>query len=98
MRRGPARPGADRRPAVSVAAAFAARTVVSGTVRKQRAMVMTAQCSFISSASYRMSTTSTTLFELNAAVENITDEDYRIHGSGVNQPGINAIVGGKVSW
>lgn len=36
--------------------------------------------------------------ELNAALENITDEDYRIHGSGLNQPGINAIFGGKVSW
>ncbi|MBJ05512.1 MAG: hypothetical protein CMO40_00105 [Verrucomicrobiaceae bacterium] len=37
-------------------------------------------------------------FELNAAVENITDNDYRIHGSGVNQPGLNAIFGGKVTW
>lgn len=36
--------------------------------------------------------------ELAAALENITDEDYRIHGSGVNQPGINAIIGAKVSW
>ena len=36
--------------------------------------------------------------ELTAALENITDEDYRIHGSGVNQPGINAIIGGKLSW
>ncbi|HWB03651.1 MAG TPA: TonB-dependent receptor [Verrucomicrobiales bacterium] len=29
---------------------------------------------------------------LTAAVENLTDEDYRIHGSGQNEPGINAIV------
>ena len=36
--------------------------------------------------------------ELTAALENITDEDYRIHGSGVNQPGFNAIIGAKVSW
>ena len=36
--------------------------------------------------------------ELTAALENITDEDYRIHGSGVNQPGISAIIGAKVSW
>ena len=36
--------------------------------------------------------------QLNAALENITDEDYRIHGSGVNQPGISAIIGGKLSW
>ncbi|MBN2056016.1 TonB-dependent receptor [bacterium] len=29
---------------------------------------------------------------LSAAVENITDEDYRIHGSGVNEPGRNFVV------
>ena len=40
----------------------------------------------------------TDYLEVNAALENITDEDYRIHGSGVNQPGINAIFGGKVTW
>jgi len=28
-----------------------------------------------------------------AALENLTDEDYRIHGSGVNEPGINLVVG-----
>jgi len=31
-------------------------------------------------------------FTLTAAVENLTDEDYRIHGSGQNEPGINAVV------
>lgn len=30
---------------------------------------------------------------LTAAVENISDKDYRVHGSGVNEPGVNAIVG-----
>lgn len=29
---------------------------------------------------------------LSAAVENITDEDYRIHGSGLNEPGRNFII------
>jgi hemoglobin/transferrin/lactoferrin receptor protein len=29
---------------------------------------------------------------LSVAVENITDEDYRIHGSGVNEPGRNLVV------
>jgi len=29
---------------------------------------------------------------LSAAVENITDEDYRIHGSGVNEPGRNLVL------
>lgn len=28
-----------------------------------------------------------------AALENVTNEDYRIHGSGVNEPGANLIVG-----
>ncbi len=49
-------------------------------------------------ASIRAGLQVTENLELTAALENITDEDYRIHGSGVNQPGINAIVGGKVSW
>ena len=30
--------------------------------------------------------------ELSVAVENIFDADYRIHGSGVNEPGRNLIV------
>jgi hemoglobin/transferrin/lactoferrin receptor protein len=30
--------------------------------------------------------------ELTAAVENVLDEDYRIHGSGVNEPGRNFIL------
>ena len=31
--------------------------------------------------------------KLFAAVENITDKDYRVHGSGQNEPGTNAILG-----
>lgn len=31
-------------------------------------------------------------FTLAMAVENITDEDYRIHGSGVNEPGRNLVL------
>ena len=30
---------------------------------------------------------------LSLAVENVTDKDYRIHGSGQNEPGINLVVG-----
>jgi hemoglobin/transferrin/lactoferrin receptor protein len=30
---------------------------------------------------------------LTGAIVNVTDEDYRIHGSGVNEPGINLILG-----
>ncbi|MEZ5978964.1 MAG: TonB-dependent receptor [Planctomycetota bacterium] len=32
------------------------------------------------------------------AVENVTDEDYRIHGSGTNQPGLNVLVGVSFSF
>lgn len=36
--------------------------------------------------------------ELLAAVENISDEDYRIHGSGQNEPGLGAILSARLSW
>ncbi|MGK0204651.1 MAG: hemoglobin/transferrin/lactoferrin receptor protein [Planctomycetota bacterium] len=36
--------------------------------------------------------------ELFVTLDNVTDIDYRVHGSGVNEPGINAIVGGQWSW
>lgn len=36
--------------------------------------------------------------ELTAGLENLTDEDYRNHGSGQNEPGFNAILGAKVIW
>ena len=30
---------------------------------------------------------------LSASVENLTNEDYRIHGSGQNEPGTNVVFG-----
>lgn len=36
--------------------------------------------------------------ELTLGLENVTDDDYRTHGSGQNNPGFNAILGAKVSW
>ena len=33
---------------------------------------------------------------VSVAIENVTNEDYRIHGSGVIAPGTNAVLG--VSW
>lgn len=36
--------------------------------------------------------------DVNAGIENVTDEDYRNHGSGQNEPGTNAIVSLKMSW
>ena len=33
---------------------------------------------------------------LVAALENVTNEDYRIHGSGVNEPGRSLVVG--IDW
>ncbi len=35
---------------------------------------------------------------LTASLENITDEDYRIHGSGQNEPGRSFNVGVRVSF
>lgn len=35
---------------------------------------------------------------LTLALENLTDEEYRIHGSGVNEPGIHAVLGVSVNW
>jgi len=35
----------------------------------------------------------TSAITLSASVENLTDKDYRVHGSGLNEPGINAIIG-----
>ncbi len=36
--------------------------------------------------------------QLTAALENLLDDDYRYHGSGQNEPGLNAILGVKVLW
>ena len=35
---------------------------------------------------------------LTAAVENLTNEDYRVHGSGVNQPGRNFVLGVEIKF
>ena len=37
-------------------------------------------------------------FSINGAIENIGNIDYRIHGSGVNEPGLNLIISAKVSF
>lgn len=36
--------------------------------------------------------------QLTATLQNIFDDDYRIHGSGQNEPGTNAILGVKYLW
>ncbi|QJE96776.1 TonB-dependent receptor [Luteolibacter luteus] len=36
--------------------------------------------------------------ELTAGLENITNEDYRNHGSGQNEAGFNTILGAKLIW
>jgi hemoglobin/transferrin/lactoferrin receptor protein len=35
---------------------------------------------------------------LHGGIENLTDVAYRNHGSGQNEPGLNAILGAKVHW
>ncbi|MBC7979854.1 MAG: TonB-dependent receptor, partial [Armatimonadetes bacterium] len=49
-------------------------------------------------ASVRAGYDPTANIHLTAAVENIVDDDYRLHGSGQNEPGINTILGLKYSW
>lgn len=36
--------------------------------------------------------------ELTLGLENLTDEDYRIHGSGQNEPGLSAIFAARLGW
>lgn len=36
--------------------------------------------------------------QFTLGLENLTDEDYRVHGSGVNEQGINAVLGVKYTW
>ncbi len=45
-------------------------------------------------AGYRISEN----FDVNLGLENLTDTDYRIHGSGQNETGFNAIVGLRATW
>lgn len=37
-------------------------------------------------------------FDFTLGLENLADEDYRIHGSGNNEPGFNAVAAVKASW
>ncbi|MBI4604393.1 MAG: TonB-dependent receptor [Planctomycetes bacterium] len=37
-------------------------------------------------------------FKLFAGIENITDRDYRVHGSGQNEPGTNAVLGADLRF
>ena len=36
--------------------------------------------------------------DLSCGAENLSDEDYRIHGSGQNEPGLTGVFRAKVSW
>lgn len=49
-------------------------------------------------ASLRAGWQCTENLQLTAGLENITDEDYRIHGSGQNEPGFGAVLGARVTW
>lgn len=49
-------------------------------------------------ASLRAGWTVNEHLDLIAGVENITDEDYRNHGSGQNEPGVGGILSARVSW
>ena len=49
-------------------------------------------------ASLRAGWQCTENLELTAGLENITDQDHRIHGSGQNEPGFGAILGARLTW
>ena len=36
--------------------------------------------------------------QFNLALENLTNEDYRVHGSGLNESGLNATLSAKLTW
>ena len=36
--------------------------------------------------------------DFTAGLENLTNEDYRSHGSGQNEPGLGGILGARVRW
>lgn len=36
--------------------------------------------------------------DLTCGIENLTDEDYRHHGSGQNEPGLTGVFGARVNW
>jgi hemoglobin/transferrin/lactoferrin receptor protein len=37
-------------------------------------------------------------WNLTAALENFTNEDYRVHGSGINEPGTNAVISSRLRF
>lgn len=47
---------------------------------------------------FRAGTRLTQAFSLSAAVENIGDVTYRVHGSGLNEPGRNLVVSGELRF
>ncbi len=49
-------------------------------------------------ASLRAGWHATENLDLTCGIENLTDESYRVHGSGQNEAGLSGIFGVKVSW
>ncbi len=37
-------------------------------------------------------------FDLTCGIENLTDEDYRIHGSGQNESGLSGVIAARARW
>lgn len=40
----------------------------------------------------------TNKLQFNLALENLTNEDYRVHGSGLNESGLNSTLSAKLTW
>jgi len=49
-------------------------------------------------ASFRAGWQVTEYLDLTCAIENLTDQNYRIHGSGQNEAGFGVNCGMKLSW
>ena len=49
-------------------------------------------------ASLRAGWTVNDHLDLTAGLENLTDDDHRVHGSGQNEPGFGAILGARATW
>jgi hemoglobin/transferrin/lactoferrin receptor protein len=49
-------------------------------------------------ASLRAGWTVNDHLDFTAGIENLTDETYRTHGSGQNEPGFGGILGARLKW
>ncbi len=71
---------------------------LSGNDRGDTQRIPTGGTPSYAAVSLRAGYNPTENLQLTAALENLLDDDYRLHGSGQNEPGFNAILGVKYLW